>query len=73
MLGESLHLASECLTQEAKVASLASRMEALEKENSMLKKKLIDSMDETATLKENVKALNTDLRVERQLNLEKDD
>ena len=38
MLGESLHLASECLTQEAKVASLASRMEALEKENSTLKK-----------------------------------
>ena len=73
MLGESLHLASECLTQEAKVGSLASRMEVLEKENSTLKKKLIDSMDEAATLKENVKALNADLRVERQLNLEKDD
>ena len=55
------------------MASLASRMEALEKENSTLKKKLIDSMDEATTLKENVKALNTDLRVERQLNLEKDD
>ena len=65
MLGESLHLASECLTQEAKVASLASKMEVLEKENSTLKKKLIDSMDKAATLKENVKALNVDLRVER--------
>ena len=65
MLGESLHLASECLTQEAKVASLASRMEVLEKENSTLKKKLIDSMDEAATLNENIKALNADLRVER--------
>ena len=73
MLGESLYLASECLTQEAKVASLASRMEALEKENSTLKKKLIDSMEEATTLKENVKALNVDLRVELQLNLEKDD
>ena len=73
MLGESLHLASECLTQEAKVASLTSRMEALEKENSTLKKDLIESMDEAATLKEKVKALNSDLRVERQLNLEKDD
>ena len=73
MLGESLHLALECLAQEAKVASLASRMEVLEKENSTLKKKLIDSMDEAATLKENVKALNADLRVERQLKLEKDD
>ena len=38
MLWESLNLTSECLTQEAKVASLASRMEALEKENSTLKK-----------------------------------
>ena len=73
MLGESLHLTLECLTQEAKAASLASRMETLEKENSTLKKKLIDSMDEAATLKENVKALNADLRVECQLNLEKDD
>ena len=65
MLGESLHLTSKCLTQEAKVASLASKMEVLEKENSTLKKKLIDSMDKAATLKENVKALNADLRVER--------
>ena len=65
VLGESLHLASECLTQEAKVASLASKMEVLEKENSTLKKKLIDSMDKAATLKENVKALNVNLRVER--------
>ena len=73
VLGESLHLASECLTQEAKVASLTFKMEALEKENSTLKKDLIESMDEAATLKEKVKALNSDLRVERQLNLEKDD
>ena len=55
------------------MASLTSRMEALEKENSALKKDLIQSMDESATLKEKVKALNSDLRVERQLNLEKDD
>ena len=55
VLGESLHLASECLTQKAKVASLTSRMEALEKENSTLKKDLIESMDEAATLKEKVK------------------
>jgi len=40
-------------------------MEVLEKENSTLKKKLIDSMDEAATLNENIKALNADLRVER--------
>ena len=65
MLGESFHIASECLIQEAKVASLTSRMEDLEKENSILKKKLIDSMDEANTLKENNKTLSDNLRTER--------
>ena len=51
MLGESLYIASKLLTQEAKVASLTSKMEALEKENYTLKKKLIDSMDEANTSK----------------------
>ena len=73
MLGESLHLASECLTQEAKVASLTSRIEALEKENSTLKKKLINSMDNAKTLKEKNKTLSDDLRTECQLTLERDD
>ena len=72
-MGESLHIASEYLTQEAKVASLTSRMEALEEENSTLKKKLIDSMHEANTLKESTKSLTDDLRAERQLTLEKDD
>ena len=65
MLGESFHIASECLIQEAKVGSLTSRMEDLEKENSTLKKKLIDSMDEANTLKENNKTLSDNLRTER--------
>ena len=73
MLGESLHIASEYLTQEAKVASLTSRMEALEGENSMLKKKLIESMHEVNTLKESSQTLVDDLRAERQLTLEKDE
>ena len=55
------------------MASLTSRMEALEKENSTLKKKLIDSMDKANTLKEKNKILSDDLRTERQLTLEKDD
>ena len=62
MLGESLHITSEYLTGEAKVASLTSRVKALEKENSTLKKKLIDSMDEANTLKEKVKTLGDDLK-----------
>ena len=73
MLGESLHITFEYLTQEAKVASLTSRMEALESKNSTLKKKLIDSMGKATTLKEKVKTLNGDLRAKRQLTLEKDE
>ena len=55
------------------MASLTSRIEALEKENSTLKKKLIDSMHKANTLKENARTLTDDLRAERQLTLEKDD
>ena len=73
MLGESLHIASKYLTQEAKVASLAFRMEVLEAENSTLKKKLIESMHEVNTLKESSKTLADDLRAERQLTLKKDE
>ena len=73
MLGESLHITTEYITQEAKVASLTTRMEALEKENSDLKKNLITSMDEATTLKQKVKVLDDDLRVERQLTQEKDE
>ena len=47
------------------MASLTSRMEALEKENSTLKKKLIDFMDKANTLKEKNKTLSDDLRIER--------
>ena len=50
-----------------------SQMEALEKENSTLKKKPIDSMDKANTLKEKNMTLSDDLKTERQLMLEKDD
>ena len=56
MLGESLHITTEYLTQEAKVASLTSKMKAMEAETSRLKQSLIDSMSEANTLKEKVKA-----------------
>ena len=48
-------------------------MEALEKENSDLKKNLIASMDKTTSLKEKVKTLDDDLKVERKLTQEKDE
>ena len=73
MLGESLHITTEYLTQEAKVASLTSKMEAMEAETSKLKQSLIESMGKANTLKEKVKALSDDLRAERQLTLEKDE
>ena len=73
MLGESIHITAEYLTQGAKVASLATRMEAWEKENSDLRTNLITSMDEATTLKEKVKVLEDDLRVERGLTQEKDE
>ena len=73
MLGESVHIITEYLTQEAKVASLTSKMEAMEAETSKLKQSLIDFMGEANTLKEKVNALSDDLRAERQLTLEKDE
>ena len=73
LLGESLHITSEFLTQEAKVASVMSKMEALEAENSKLKKYLIVAMDKANTIKEKAKTLSGNLRVEQQLTLEKDE
>ena len=73
MLGESLHITTEYLTQEAKVASLTSKIEAMEAETSKLKQSLIESMGEANALKEKVKALSDDLRAERQLMLKKDE
>ena len=55
------------------MASLTSRMKALEGENSTLKKKLIKSMHEVNTLKESSKTLADDLWAEHQLALEKDE
>ena len=73
MLGESLHLTSEYLAQEAKVESAWSHMTTLEAENSKLKKELISAMNEANLAKEKVKILTDDLRTERQLTLEKDE
>ena len=47
------------------MASLTLKMEVMEAETSALKQNLIDSMGEATTLKEKVKALSDDLRVER--------
>ena len=72
VLGESLHITSEYPTQETKVASAVPRVEALEPENSKLKKDLIAVMDEANSVKEKIKVMGDDLRAEWQLTMEKD-
>ena len=72
-MGESLHITIEYLTQEVKVAFVMSRMEALEVENSKLKKDLIVAMDEANISKEKAKTLSDDLKAQWQLTLEKDE
>ena len=73
MLGESLHLSSKYLAQEAKVEFAVSRVAAFEAENSKLKKDLIIAMDEANLAKEKANTLSDDLRAERQLTMEKDE
>ena len=65
VLGESLHITSEYLIHEAKIASAVSRVKALEAENSKLKKDLIVVMDEANIIKEKAKALGDNLRAKR--------
>ena len=55
------------------MASLTSKMEAMEAKTSKLKQSLIESMGKANTLKEKVKALIDDHRAERQLTLGKDE
>ena len=52
---------------------MGSKVEALEAENSKLRKVLFSAMDEANIAKEKVKVLVDDLRAERQLTLEKDE
>ena len=73
MLGESLHITSKYVTQEAKVVSTVSRVETLEAENSKLKKYLIAIMDEANSMKEKLKVMGDDLRAEQLLTVEKDE
>ena len=73
VLGESLHITSEYLAQETKVVFVVSRVEALEVENSKLKKDLIVTMGEANAMKEKLKVMGDDLRAKRQLMVEKDE
>ena len=61
MLGETIHITSEYLSQEVKAALVGSKKEALEAENLKLRKELISAMDEANTAKEKAKVLVDDL------------
>ena len=73
MLGESLHLTLEYMALEAKVESVRSYVTTLEAENSKLKKELIVAMNKANLVKEKLKTLTEELRVERELTMEKDE
>ena len=65
MLGESLHLTSEYLASEAKIESARSHVTTLEAKNSKLKKELIVTMNNANLVKEKLKTLTKEFRVER--------
>lgn len=73
VLGETIHITLEYSSHEAKAALVGSKVEALEEENSKLRKDLITAMDEVNIAKEKAKVKSDDLRAERQLILEKDE
>lgn len=72
MLGEAIHITSEYLAHEAKVVSVSSKVDALEAKNVKLRRDLISTMDEANFAKGRVKVLANELKVEKQLTLEKD-
>lgn len=73
MLGETIHITSEYLGHEAKIVSVGSKVEALESENSKLRRNLISAMYEVNTAKKKAKVLADELKVEKQLTVEKDE
>ena len=73
VLGETIHITSEYLSQKARVLSVKAKAKGLQVELSKLKKDLIATMDEANTAKEKAKVLSDDLKAKRQLTLEKDE
>ena len=65
VLGEMIHITSEYPSYEVKVVAVGSKVEALEAENSKLRRDLISTMGEANTAKEKAKAPTDDLKVEK--------
>ena len=65
VLGKTIHITSEYLSQEARASSMKTKAKGLEVELSKLRKDLIAAMDEANTAKEKAKGLFDDLRAKR--------
>ena len=72
MLREAIHISSKYLSQEKKAVVAGSKVEALEGEATKLKRDLITVMDEANTAKEKNKTLANELKVKKQLTVQKD-
>ena len=73
VLGETIHITSKYLSQEARTSSRETKAKDLEVELLKLRKDLIAAMDKANTTKEKAKVLFDNLRAERQLTLEKEE
>lgn len=73
VLGETIHITSKYLSQEARTSSRETKAKGLEVELLKLRKDLIAALDEANTTKEKAKVLSDNLKAERQLTLEKDE
>ena len=65
VLGETIHITSEYLSQKAKASSTEFKVKGMEVELLKLRKDLISAMDKANIAKEKVRVLSDDLRVEK--------
>ena len=73
VLGESLCLTTNYLSNEEKVVMANSKIESVEAKSSKLMKDLIEALDIANKAKEKVKELSEELRVEKMLIVQKDE
>ena len=72
VLGETMHITSQCLANEEVVVA-TSKVEVLEAKASSLRKDLITVMDANNTFKEKIQALSEQLNSEKLLAKQKDE
>ena len=73
VLGETIHITTEYLTNEEKVVMANSKVDVLEAKTSKLRKEMIMTMDNRNQMKEQIKALIDDLKAENLLPEQKDE